>query len=91
MDAIWTEMRCVLNISREDVEYVAVPNEAYKAIPITWPPNSGLEGWNEENAGNIWEAWAGTLWLCHQKDGVPPRSNGRGNALATQKVQVVSK
>ena len=71
MDAIWTEMRCVLNLSREDVEYVAVPNEAYKAIPVTWPPNTGLEGWNDENTGNIWEAWAGTLWLCHQKDGVP--------------------
>jgi hypothetical protein len=70
MDAIWTEMRCALNISREDVEYVAVPNEAYKAIPVTWPEGKGLEGWNEENTGNIWEAWAGTLWLLHQKTGV---------------------
>jgi hypothetical protein len=42
MDAIWTEMRCVLNLSREDVEYVAVPNEVYKAIPVTWPAGQGL-------------------------------------------------
>ena len=70
MDAIWTEMWCAINISREDGEYVAVPNEAYKAIPVTWPEGSGLEGWNDENTGNIWEAWAGTLWLRHQKEGV---------------------
>ena len=43
MDAIWTDMRCAPNLSREDVEYVAVPNEAYKAIPATWPANLGLE------------------------------------------------
>jgi hypothetical protein len=70
MDALYTEARCAINISREDVEYVAVPNEAYKAIPVTWPEDSGLEGWNEENTGNIWEAWAGTLWLHHQKTGL---------------------
>jgi hypothetical protein len=70
MDAIYTEARCIINISREDVEYVAVPNEAYKAIPVTWPEDLALEGWNEENTGNIWEAWAGTLWLHHQKEGL---------------------
>ena len=68
MDGMWTELRCVLNISREDVEYVAVPNESYKAIPVTWPEGMGIEGWNEENTGNIWEAWAGTLWLFHQRE-----------------------
>ena len=51
MDAIWTEMRCVLNVSREDVEYVAVPNEAYKAIPITWPPNLGARGLERREHG----------------------------------------
>jgi hypothetical protein len=68
MDAIWTEMRCTLNLTREDVEYVAVPNEVYKAIPVTWPANSGLEAWNEESTGNVWEAWAGTLWLTQQRE-----------------------
>jgi hypothetical protein len=67
MDAIYTEVRCTINISRPDVEYVAVPNEAYKAVPVEWPETWGLEGWNAENTGNIWEAWAGTLWLNHQK------------------------
>ena len=72
MDAAWAELKCSFNVARADVELLPLPNEAYKAIPVKWPPTSGVESWNDENTGNVWEAWAGTLWLTKQRERIPP-------------------
>ena len=42
MDCAWTEAMCRLNIHATDIDYKAVPNEVYTAIPMGWPPSAEI-------------------------------------------------
>ena len=67
MDCAWTEAMCRLNIQAPDIEYKALPNDVYKAIPVEWPPSSeiyaDIPSWNAVNTGNIFETYATCVFL----------------------------
>ena len=72
MDCAWAEAMCRLNIHPSDIEYKALPNDVYKAIPTGWPPDSeiyaDIPSWSAVNTGNIFESYATCGFLKANKE-----------------------
>ena len=67
MDCAWAEAMCRLNIYASGIEYKALPNDVYKAIPVEWPPSTvthaDIPDWSAVNTGNIFETYATCIFL----------------------------
>jgi hypothetical protein len=70
MDAVWTERRRLRNTVREDVELIPVHNDAYKQITVGVATHQRHPNLGPENTGNVFEAWAGTLWFAQRALGL---------------------
>ena len=72
MDCAWTEALCRVHIQATDIEYKALPNDVYKAIPAERPPGSEIfadaPSWSAVNTGDIFETYATCVFLDADKE-----------------------